>query len=484
VNKFYITTSIAYVNAPPHIGFALESLQADIFARYRKQRKDNIFFLTGTDEHGAKIVRAAESLRKSPKELVDENAEKFRELKKALNLSWDNFIRTSDQKIHWPAAQEIWNKIAAAGDLYKKIYKGLYCDGCEAFITKKDLMDGKCVIHKKEPEIIDEENWFFRLSKYTKEIELRIRNNELRIVPETRRNEVLALLEEGLEDVSFSRPAKDLSWGIPVPGDNTQTIYVWVDALTNYISGYGGIENWKNHPADVHIIGKDILRFHAAIWPAVLLSVGLPLPKAIYVHGHILSGGQKMSKSLGNVIDPFELVKKYSIDAVRYFLLREIPSDGDGDFTYEKFKERYNGDLANGLGNFASRVLTLAQNNANLRTSANAANIKDLVDKKIKETKENVSKKIEEFKLHEALAAIWELIRFGDQYVNEKKPWNRNQESGIRNQAIFNLIIILDNVAALLSPFLPETAEKITNSIVWEKDVLKIKKSEALFPRL
>lgn len=486
-NKFYITTSIAYVNAPPHMGHVLELVQADVLARWHRQKGDEVFFLTGADEHGAKVVKAAEAANKTPKELADENSVRFQELKTAFNLSWDNFIRTSDQETHWPIVREIWNKLLEAGDLYKKTYKGLYCIGHEAFVTRKDLVDGKCEIHKTEPEKLSEENWFFKLSKYTKEIEKRIKNNELRIIPETRKNEVLALLKEGLEDISFSRPSKDLSWGVPVPNDDTQTMYVWADALTNYISGYKDTKRWEEHPADVHVIGKDILRFHAAIWPGMLLAVKLPLPKSILVHGFITLDGEKMSKSLGNVIDPFELVKKYSstsspqvgTDAVRYFLLREIPSAEDGDFSYVKFEERYNGDLANGLGNFAARVLTLGSSQEQL-----SGEIDKGVDEKIKTAREVLKKKIEEFRLNEALVAIWELIQFGDKYINEKKPWDKGVAESDKRQAIFNSIVILDNVAALLLPFLPEAAEKITKSIIWESDVLKVKKVESLFPRL
>ncbi|MBI4991798.1 MAG: methionine--tRNA ligase [Candidatus Harrisonbacteria bacterium] len=484
MNKFYITTSIAYVNAPPHIGFALESLQADVLARSQRQLGNEAFFLTGTDEHGAKIARAAAAAGKTPKRLVDENAERFRELKTALNLSWDNFIRTSDSRVHWPVAQELWSRLTASGDLYRKSYKGLYCVGHEAFVTEKDLENGICRDHKKAPEVIEEENWFFKLSKYTKEIELRIRNDELRIVPESRKNEILSFLAEGLEDVSFSRPSKDLSWGIPVPGDDTQTMYVWADALSNYISGYGGIKKWEEYPADVHLIGKDILRFHAAIWPGMLLSAKLLLPKSIYVHGHILVGGEKMSKTVGNVVDPFGLVQKYGTEAVRYFLLREIPSTDDGDFTYEKFEERYNGDLANGLGNFAARVLTLAERDAKLQISSKSTNVDNDVDRKIKETKESVALKIEEFKLHEALEALWGLIHFGDRYVNEKKPWAKGSAESDRRRAVYNALVILDNVAALLLPFLPETAGKISNSISWSGNNLSVKKIEALFPRI
>jgi methionyl-tRNA synthetase len=487
MEKFYVTTSIAYVNAPPHIGFALESLQADVLARYHRQRGADSFFLTGTDEHGAKIAKVAEASGKNPKQVVDENAVKFKELKSALNLSWDNFIRTSDQAMHWPIAQEIWRRLEKSGDLYRRSYEGLYCVGHEAFVTQKDLVDGKCADHQKEPELIKEENWFFKLSKYTKDIESKIKTDELKIIPESRKNEILALLGEGLEDVSFSRPSKDLSWGVPVPGDSTQTMYVWADALSNYISGYaadsagrGGMKKWEEHPADVHVIGKDILRFHAAIWPGMLISAGLPLPKSLFVHGHILSGGQKMSKSLGNVVDPFELVKKYGADSVRYYLLREIPSLGDGDFSYEKFEERYNGDLANGIGNFAARVLTLGSQLGELKSQP----IEQSVGEEIERVKEEFSRKIADFRLHESLEALWALVHFGDRYVNAKKPWDKAVTEADKRQAIHNALVILDNISALLAPFLPETSEKITNAIKFENGSVKIEKITNLFPRL
>lgn len=484
MKKIYATTSIAYVNDAPHIGFALELIQADAWVRFFRQQGKEVYFLTGVDEHGAKIARAAAAQNKTPKELVDENSEKFRVLKETLNLSWDDFIRTTDQKRHWPGAQKMWQKLVNSGDIYKKKYKGLYCVGHEAFVTEKDLINGICQDHQKAPEIVEEENWFFRLSKYSKEIESKIKNNELRITPESRKNEILSLFKEGLEDISFSRPSKDLFWGVPVPDDDTQTMYVWCDALVNYISvlGYGSKneklfnELWEKSENRVHFIGKDILRFHAAIWPAMLLSAGLELPKNIFVHGHITRDGQKMSKSIGNVVSPDELVEKYGVDAVRYYLLREIPSSGDGDFSYEKFEERYNGELANGLGNFSARVLTLAS-----KTQINADEYADLrgknseIVKKIEETKKRVEQKISDFKFNEALAAIWELISFGDNYVNETKPWE-NPES--KKEIISDLVIILKSVAESIAPFLPETSEKILIAIKENK------KPENLFPRL
>ena len=478
-NKFYVTTAIPYANAAPHIGFALEAVQADVIARHRRLAGDDVFFATGSDEHGAKIAKTAEAAGLSPRHLADRNAEKFREMIRRLNVSSDDFIRTSDEKRHFPAAQKLWRRIAGKGDIYKKAYEGLYCVGCEAFITAKDLTDGKCANHLKEPEKIREENYFFRLSRYSEEIGRRIESGEMKIIPRTRANEILSLIERGLEDVSFSRPAKDLPWGVPVPDDGSQTMYVWCDALANYLSVLDYAEEsekfQKFWPADVHCIGKDILRFHAAIWPGMLLSAGLPLPKAIFVHGFIGAEGRKMSKSLGNVVDPLELTEKYGIDAVRYYLLREIPAYEDGDFSREKFENRYNGDLANGLGNFAARVLTLAAKTGKFE----GGKISEAVSAKIKETETAAREKTEEFKFHEALAAVWELIAFGDGYVNLTKPWATNDKA-----AVFDLLNVLEKTALLLEPFLPDASRKILGCLGRKGESLSPKKCEILFPRL
>lgn len=477
--KFYISTSIAYVNSEPHIGFALESVQADVLARHYRQLGYEVFFQTGTDEHGSKIQRAAELNHKTSQEFVDGLSEKFKGLKSILDLSWDNFIRTTDQKKHWPVVWEIWDKLLKNGDLYKKKYGGYYCVGCESFKTGKDIVDGKCVIHKKELEFIEEENWFFKLSKYTKEIESKIKKDELKIIPESKKNEILSLLKGGLEDTSFSRSKRSVQWGIPVLNDDSQVMYVWADALTNYISGYGGIKEWKKHPADVHMIGKDISRFHAAIWPAMLLSCNLPLPKNIFIHGFITSNGEKMSKSLNNVIDPYELTKKYGTDPVRYYLLREIPSSEDGDFSYEKFEERFNGDLANGLGNFAARVSTLASKEAEIK-----GKISKEVKEKINEVKKIVEQKTKEFKFNEALIAIWDLIQFGDRHVNENKPWEKSLDAKTKNNILFNLISILNGTSVMLAPYLPKTSGLILESIKIKGDSFKVKKIQNLFPRI
>jgi len=483
--KFYITTAIDYVNAKPHIGHALEKVQADVLARYHRIKGDEVWFLTGTDEHGAKIVRAAEAAGKAPKDFADEISEKFRELKKALNLSWDDFIRTSNQKRHWSGAQKLWAKLADAGDLYKKQYRGLYCVGHEAFVTEKDLVDGKCRDHQKEPEVVEEENYFFRLSKYAKKIETQIKNKELRIVPEARQNEILSLISQGLEDVSFSRPRKDLSWGIPVPNDPEHTMYVWCDALTNYLTaiGYGnGEENFKKWwPANIHAIGKDILRFHAAIWPGMLLSAGLPPPKSIFVHGFITMEGQKMSKTVGNVVDPFELVQKYGTDPVRYYLLREISSGEDGDFSYKKFEERYNGDLANGLGNLVARVATLGEKVSPIKFEF-GKDIEKEVDAACDATFKKYQAHLEEIRLNEALGGIWELVSFTDRYINENKPWTLAGEE--LKKIMVNAGYLIGVITNLLEPFLPETAGKVKEQIKLTDSRLEIKKGEMLFPRL
>lgn len=507
-NKFYITTSIAYTNAPPHIGFALELVQADVIARYRRILGDDVFFLTGTDEHGAKIVRAAKDAEKTPKQFTDEISKKYQALTKLLNLSNNDFIRTTDQKRHWPNVQKFWLKLKENGDIYKKKYRGLYCVGCEAFFKEKDLVDGKCPIHQQKPEIVEEENWFFRLSKYAGNVKDKIKNGEIRIIPDGRKNEILSFIEQGVEDVSCSRSKENLQWGIPVPGDNTQIIYIWFEALINYLLPK------KYWPADVHCVGKDIFRFHALLWPAMLLSFGLDLPKTIFVHGYITSGGQKMSKSLGNVVDPFGLVKKYGADAVRYFLLREIPSTEDGDFTEEKFKERYNADLANGIGNTVSRILTMVEKYYNGVVPKREENqypdievleedyIWDFVggQKMFKDDLEGP------YYFNVYLSDIISVFRGIDKRIEETKFWEVHDDSNFNSYVLKDILYTwlesLRILAYLLSPIIPETSDKIfeqlgLNSKKEKKKKFdeaikfgglkpgnKIKKSEPLFPRV
>ena len=469
-DKFYLTTSIAYTNAPPHLGFALETIQADVIARYVRSKKKEVFFLTGVDEHGRKVAEAALKAGQSEKEFTDKISSQFKRLTQVLNLSNDDFIRTSDQKRHWPAVVKVWQELEKRGDIYKKKYKGLYCLGCEAFITKKDLKDGLCPIHKKAPEIIEEENYFFRLSRYTQRIKEIIEKDIIKIIPLTRKREMLGFLKQGLEDISFSRPRKDLKWAIPVPGDPEASIYVWADALTNYLSLIGYVDEPKTFkkfwPADIHFIGKDIQKFHCLIWPGMLLSLGLSLPKIIFVHGFITVAGEKMSKSLGNVVDPFQLVEKYGTDPVRYFLLREIPATADGDFTEEKFILRYNSDLAKGLGNLVARLVTL-EKKFKIKVGAKVQNSE--IQKKIDNLSQKYEKALEEYKLNEALTIVWQLISFCDKLIEREKLW----EGG---EMVADLLVTLKVIAQWLEPFLPKTSTKIMKQI-------KNQESQSLFPR-
>jgi len=486
MKKFYITTSIAYTNAFPHIGYALESVQADVVARYNRRLGQDVFFLTGTDEHGIKIAKAAEAETKSPQEFVDNISLKFKELKKTLNLSSDDFIRTTDKRRHWPAVKEVWLKLEKNKDIYKKEYAGFYCSGCEVFIKKRDLKDGKCPIHLTEPEEIKEENYFFKLSKYLLKVKEAIKKDKIKIIPESRKNEILSIINQDPEDISFSRPREKLKWGIPVPNDKTQVIYVWSDALVNYISaiGYPKGDKFKKYwPADIHCIGKDILKFHALIWPAMLLALKLPLPKNIFVHGFITSGGQKMSKSLGNVVGPFELADKYGADALRYYLLKEIPSTEDGDFTYEKFENRYNSDLASGIGNLLSRVRAMAESKikAGQKIEIKTATKNIKLKKEIKKTEVKYKKAVESFKFSEALKSIWELVSWCDKYINDQRPWEDKKDSA---QAVSNLLFALENISGLLDPFLPQTSENIFNQIKIDKNSFKNPKSSLLFPKI
>ena len=515
---FYITTSIAYANASPHIGFAMEVCQADVLARYHRMKGDDVFLLSGTDENGSKIKKTALENKIEPQKFVDENSAKFQLLLDTLDISNNDFIRTTDKKRHWPAAQKIWNKLVEAGDIYRGNYEGYYCVGCEAYLTEKDLVDGKCPNHQKTPEKIKEKNYFLKLSKYSKVIQEKIESGELEILPEARKNEILNVIKSGLRDISFSRPKKVLDWGVPVPNDESQTMYVWCDALTNYISalgyenlplsqrGLGGFKKSVNFqkfwPADIHIIGKDILRFHTAIWPAMLLSAGLPLPKKIFVHGFVTSDGKKMSKSVGNVIDPFEVIDKYGADALRYYLLKEIPSGGDGDFSYKRFKEVYQADLANGIGNLTARIITLGTKIENQNSPFEKGGWGDFKTK-TENTWKNYEELLNNFKLNEALEIAKKLMSVCDEYIEKNKPWQL--EGKRKEEVIYNLLESLRHIAWMIYPFMPETSMKIFEQLFTDgqkrkeelnknleeaqkwgglKPETKIKKGEILFPRL
>jgi methionyl-tRNA synthetase len=361
--KYYVTTSIPYVNGEPHLGHAMEFVMADVLARAARQRGEKTLFSTGTDEHGGKIAEKAAETGVKPQQLADQMSQKFRDLATALNVQPDRFIRTTD-KGHEQRAQLVWK--ALAKDIYKNKYVGWYCTGDEEFFTETVVKEnnGVCPDHNRPYEKIEEENYFFRLSGYNERILKAIESNELEIIPATRRNEILSLLREGLEDISISRPKDKIDWGIAVPGDKTQVMYVWFEALLNYITvlGYPEHEDFKQFwPADVQVVGKGIIRFHAAIWPGILLGLGLPLQKRLYVHGYVTVDGKKMSKSLGNSVSPHEIIAKYGPDAFRYYFLRHVPSYEDGDFSWDAFDAAYNNELANELGNGVQRTLAMIQ---------------------------------------------------------------------------------------------------------------------------
>lgn len=475
--KFYLTTAIPYVNAAPHIGHALEFVQADCVRCYRKLLDGDVLLLSGADENSLKNVQAAEKEGITPQEFCDKYSRSFQDLAKVLNISFDVFQRSTDKK-HFESSQKLWQLCKTAGAIYKKPYTGLYCVGCEAFYTEDELEDGLCPEHKTKPEKISEENWFFSLKKYAPKIEALISSGELKITPEMRKNEVLGFIRRGLEDFSISRSVKRArGWGVPVPDDPDQIMYVWFDALNIYQSGIGF--NWDENlykkwwPADLHIIGKGILRFHAVYWPAILLAAGLPLPKSIFVHGYLTIDGQKMSKTIGNVVDPFELIKKYGTDAIRYYFLREIPSYGDGDFSERRFKEVYNADLANGLGNLVARVAKLCETHG---FTPNPAGLRKF--------KKPISASIEKFNFEKALAYIWRLdVRWGikwlDRDINEAKPW-QIQDKKLLNLKLHVYVENILDIAYNLIPFLPETAEKIQKQFAGPQ----IKSGPPLFPRL
>ncbi len=479
--RFYITTAIPYVNAKPHIGFALEIVQADAVARARRQAGDEVFFLTGTDENSLKNVQAAARQGISIQELCDNNSRIFKDLKTALNLSFDQFIRTTEER-HVKGAQKLWSSCRPE-DIYKKKYKGFYCVGCEAFYAEKDLADGLCPEHKTKPDVVEEENYFFKLSNYEDKLKKLIEDDKYKVVPATRKNEIVSFIKMGLEDFSISRSRERAhGWGVSVPGDSAQIMYVWFDALSNYITAldYAGDQKLfkKFWPADAHVIGKGVIRFHAVYWPAMLLSAGLDLPKELFVHGYINMGGEKMSKSLGNVIDPFELAQKYGADAVRYYLLKQIHPLEDSDFTIEKFEEVYNADLANGLGNLVSRTANLIEKNFEGKIKIKSTLSRTKLRGKLKT---NLDDFIKGYRFDFALKEIQEKITETDQLIDKAKPWELVKSDVKKAEKV--LTDVANQILAIaqsLKPFLPTTADKIIAQFTADKIV----KGESLFPRI
>ena len=484
-NKFYITNAIPYVNAKPHIGHAMEFVQSDTIARFHRQMGKEILLLCGADENALKNVQAAEQEKIPIQELVDKNSKLFENLAKKLNVGFDVFQRGSDAK-HHSSSQKLWELCNKNGDIYKKQYTGLYCVGCELFYEKNELNEkGECFEHPgKKLEEVSEENYFFKLSKYQKELEEILKSNKIRIVPQNRKNEALAFIREGLKDISISRSNKRAkNWGVIVPNDKEQRMYVWFDALNIYQSGVGFGSALQNDdkkykewwPADLHVIGKGILRFHAIYWPAFLLSAGLPLPKSIFVHEYITVNGQKMSKTLGNVTDPIELIDKYGSDPLRYYILRYISPFTDGDFSHKKFKEIYNADLANGLGNLIARVAKLCENSNYIQMGSQDRASGHLI------SIEEYSNAMSEFRFNDALFFVWKKIAALDKFINDEKPWNLIKEGDRRLKPILaHSIDQIQEIAALLEPFLPETSQKIEEQF---KDP-QIKSGKPLFPRI
>ena len=452
MEKVYITTAIPYVNGAPHIGHAMDYCLADVYARYQRMIGNEVRFQAGTDEHGNKIFLKAKESGVDVKTYVDGNVTRFKEFVRDLGVSYTDYVRTTDTE-HEKRCQEIWNKLTE--HIYREKYEGWYCTGCERFVTEKECAEnnGICPDHQKPYERLEEENYYYRISDFKERIKQAILSDEMLILPDFRKKEVLKLLEDS-PDVSISRPKNQLAWGIPVPGDDSQVMYVWIDALSNYITVLGypeqSIDEWW--PAKAQFMGKDILRFHAIIWPAMLLGLGLPLPKTIVSHGMVLSDGQKMSKSIGNVVDPMDVLNKHGLDAFRYFFLRHIDTFADSDFTWEKFENAYNNELANDLGNLVQRLATLAKKNNIGMDGISGA-----------ELPREYTELMDSFEFSKAFDYTWEKVQAINRRIDEEKPWSmaKNGETEKLNDCMKNLISELLTVNKMLSPFIPATNEKI-----------------------
>lgn len=534
--RFYITTPIYYINAKPHIGHAYATTAADVLARYHRLIGDKTFFLTGADEHGEKNEQIAKKLKIDPQEYADKMSAEFSLTWDSFNISNDNFIRTTDPK-HKAAVQNALQYMFDKGYIYKGEYSGLYCPGCEQYKTEKDLVNGLCPDHKIKPVMTTEESYMFKMSAFSKKIKKMIEKDDLLITPESKKNEVLSFYSEGLKDISFSRT--NTKWGVELPWDKKMVAYVWPDAFLNYLTGLGwdgpnldkgkplpnpplkkrgGNNDFDFWPADVHLIGKDILRVHATIWPAMLLALDLPLPKRLVVHGYFLVDGQKMSKSLGNVISPDDLIKKYGVDAARYLLIDATPFGHDGDIGWEKFDEKYNADLANGLGNLIARSITLAlkmrEGGIELKKVKNnfqfpISNFESISNDQISNSQntdgawKKYHKNLENMEIDKALNIISGHIKYLDGFITALKPWELIKQKDEKvGEVMYNILERIRHIALMLWPFVPETANKILESLGLnpteeeKKDIkelakwgglsetAKIKKPDILFPRI
>jgi methionyl-tRNA synthetase len=477
--KFYVTTPIYYTNGNPHIGSAYTTIAADVLARWNKLKGTEVFFLTGTDEHGQKIQETAEKAGKKPQEFVDEIAEKFKRSFKLLNIDNDFFIRTTNKK-HEKEVQKVLQELYDKGYIYKGYYEAYYCVGCEQYLTESDLVDGKCPLHNTEPELRKEEAYLFKLSEFQDKLLKLIKSGKYCILPEKMRKEIITFIETGLKDISVSRLKERIYWGVELPFDKKHSCFVWVDAFWNYVTGLKiNKKADKFWPPDVQLMARDILRVHSTIWPALLLALDYRLPKTLFIHGYFTVNGQKMSKSLGNVIDPVYLTEKYGADSVRYFLMRNIPFGQDGDVSEKTLCERHNNELANKLGNLVSRVTALAEKNG----------IEKCENKLLKKLKvKKIEKLIEGFELDKALNRIFSFLDVCNEYVQKKKPWETKDK-----KALYELTDSLKAIAILLWPFIPGTSEKIAKSLNFkikyteiEKPykLQKVKKSEILFKKI
>jgi len=471
-NKSYITAAIPYVNAKPHIGHALEFVQTNVIVRYHRLLEKEVLSTCGGDENAVKNVQAAEAAGKPIQEFVDKNNQLFFALTVKLNAKFDVWQKGSDQKHHFPSSQKLWE--LCNEDIYKKKYAGLYCVGCEVFYSPEELdKNGECFEHPgKKLDKVEEENYFFKLSKYQEKLIEIIEKDELEIVPKSRKNEVLSFLKSGLHDLSISRTNKRArNWGVPVPGDDSQRIYVWFDALNIYQTGVGFGWDEKKYkkwwPADVHVVGKGIIRFHAIYWPAFLLSAGLKLPRKIFVHEYIMVDGKKMSKTVGNVYDPLPLLKKHGADPLRYYLLSKLSPFSDGDFSEKKFYSAYNSDLANGLGNLVSRVAKLCETSGF-----------EFETKIPEQLRAEVKKELDKFRFDRALEKIWKKISEIDRQIEKNRPWKLSGDK--LKEVLSQLVDELRQIGFDLQPFLPEAAEKIFEQFKGPK----IKAATPLFPRL
>lgn len=478
MSRFYITTAIPYVNSTPHIGFALELVQADALARHRRHRGDQVRFLTGTDDNSLKNVQAAQAEGIDTGELVERNAGHFEALRGPFELSFDDFIRTGSDPRHAPGAARLWEAAVAVGDLYKQPYRGRYCVGCEQFYSDDELIDGRCPEHGTVPQPVEEDNWFFRLSRYAGRLRELIASDTVRIRPEVRRNEVLGFIDSGLSDFSVSRSAeRSHGWGVPVPGDPSQVMYVWFDALSNYITaldyattGEAFQRWWSDADQRVHVIGKGIIRFHAVYWLAMLLSAGLQLPSQILVHDYLTAGGRKIGKSLGNSVDPVALVEQYGGDAVRWWLLREVPPVGDTDFTVDRLVNRANEDLANGLGNLVNRVTSMVHKYRAGRVPPLDDQARDRLRGIENRVAEAVDQAMADYDLRGAASTVWEPVDEANRFIQDTRPWELakaertgDTEAGRRlDEVLGRLVADCRLVGRELRPFLPHLAEQVT----------------------